>query len=99
MLLPEREERLVSSRCRSSVRGFALVAAVALVAAGSAEAKFTVSVGFAPEKPHVGEPVRVVIHAAGAQGTNCPMRLVAVAPGINRYHALDALINGGYGVV
>ena len=26
------------------------------------------------------------------------MRLVAVAPGINRYHALDVLISGGYTV-
>ena len=27
------------------------------------------------------------------------MRLVAVAPGIDRYHALDAFINGGYSVM
>ena len=77
------------------MRSVAWVAVVALVAAGSAEAKFNVSVRFAPQRPRVGQPVQVVIRAAEPQDRNCRMRLVAVAPGINRYHALDALIIGG----
>ena len=77
------------------MRSVTLLVIVALVAAGSAEAKFSVSVRFAPQKPRVGQPVRVVIRAAETQDQNCRMRLVVVAPGVDRYYALDALIIGG----
>jgi hypothetical protein len=99
-LLPEERDLFVRSRCRSGMRGVALVAVVvALVTAEAADAKFDVSLQVVPHTPRVGEPVRVVIRAPEARGANCRMRLVAVAPGVNRYHALDAFINGGYGVM
>ena len=84
------------------MKGVALVAVVALIAAGSAaakSAKFDVSRRVGPGKPRVGERVRIVIRASDAQGAGCGMRLVAVAPGIDRYRALDALIIGGYTVM
>lgn len=77
------------------MKAVAALAVPALVAAPGAQAKFKISIHVAPRKPHVGQPVHVVIRAAQPQDAVCRIRLVAVAPGIGRYRALDAFIIGG----
>lgn len=63
-----------------------------------ASAKFGLQLSVSRSQPRVGQPVSVLIRT-GPVGTGaCRMRLVAVAPGINRDHALDAFILGGYAV-
>jgi hypothetical protein len=64
-----------------------------------AAAKDGLRLSISQSRPDVGEPVSATIRT-GPVGTGpCRMRLVAVAPGVNRYHALDAFINGGYSVM
>lgn len=63
-----------------------------------AAAKFGLRLSVSQSQPRVGQPVSLLIRT-GPVGTGaCRMRLLAVAPGINRYHALDAFIIGGYSV-
>ncbi|HKO26387.1 MAG TPA: hypothetical protein VJU80_02940 [Solirubrobacteraceae bacterium] len=77
----------------------AILVGLSLWLALGAAAKFGLRLSVSQSHPHVGQPVSVLIRT-GPVGTGaCRMRLVAVAPGINRYHALDALINGGYTVM
>jgi hypothetical protein len=81
---------------------FATVSAVllglSLWSVGGAAAKFGVRVSVSPSQPRIARPVSVLIRT-GPVGTGaCRMRLVAVAPGTDRYHALDAFIIGGYSV-
>ncbi|HZT17054.1 MAG TPA: hypothetical protein VFA19_14030 [Gaiellaceae bacterium] len=91
------QDLLARSGRTKLVRSVVLTAVLALVAAGGAQAKFVISLHVSPSRPRAGEPVQVVIRAAefGA----CRMRLLAVAPGADRYRALDAFINGGYSVM
>jgi hypothetical protein len=64
-----------------------------------AAAKFGLQLSVSQSHAHIGQPISALIRT-GPVGTGaCRMRLVAVAPGIDRYHALDAFINGGYGVM
>lgn len=85
----------------SSVRfaiAFAILLGLSLWLALGASAKFGLRLSLSPSRPSVGQPVSVLIRT-GPVGTGaCRMRLLAVAPGINRYHALDAFIIGGYSV-
>ena len=83
------------------MKGFVLAVVVVLVAASGAAAKpakFGVSLRVAPVAPRSGEWARVVIRASEAQDAGCRLRLVAVAPGVDRYRALDAFVIGGYTV-
>lgn len=85
----------------SSVRFATLLAilvGLSLWLALGASAKFGLRLFISRSHPHVSQPVSVLIRT-GPVGTGaCRMRLVAVAPGIDRYHALDAFIIGGYTV-
>ena len=87
---------------RRGVR-FAALSAIALgpslwLALGAA-AKDGLRLSVSQSQPHIGQPVSAVIRT-GPVGTGpCRMRLVAVAPGVNRYRALDAFIDGGYSVM
>jgi hypothetical protein len=87
---------------RSGVRFATLLAillGVSLWLAPDVSAKDGLRLLVSQSQPHIGQPVSAVIRT-GPVGTGpCRMRLVAVAPGINRYHALDAFINGGYSVM
>jgi hypothetical protein len=69
----------------------AILAGLTLWLAVGAAAKFGVRLSVSPSQPRIGQPVSVLIRT-GPIGTGaCRMRLLAVAPGIDRYHALDAL--------
>ncbi len=70
---------------------------VALSAAPAAVAKFRVRLSVAPSSPHVHVAAQAVLRSATAE-SGCRMRLLAVAPHVDRFRALDAFINGGYGV-
>jgi hypothetical protein len=88
-------------RCRRVVRFLAMLAVVAALSswlALSASAKFGLRLSVSESQPQVGQPVSVVIRTGPVGSGVCRMRLVAVAPGINREHALDALVLGGYAV-
>jgi hypothetical protein len=76
----------------------AILVALSLWLAVGAAAKFGVRLSVSPSQPRIGQRVSVLIRT-GPVGTGaCRMRLLAVAPGIDRYHALDAFIIGGYSV-
>lgn len=64
----------------------------------AAETKFGVIL-LLPRQAHRDQPVTVRIQAAEKLPTSCQMRLVAIAPGIDREEALDAFINGGFTVL
>src|SRR5437879_3472918 len=88
-------------RCRRVVRFvamLALVAGLSLLPALEAAAKFGLQLSVSPSQAHIGQPVSVLIRTRPVGRGACRMRLVAVAPGISRYHALDAFIIGGYAV-
>lgn len=70
-----------------------VMAAVAL----ATKAKFGIIL-LTPTEVHLGRPVAVRIRAAERLPASCQMRIVAIAPGADRERALDAFINGGYGV-
>lgn len=76
----------------------AILVGVSSFVASDAAAKFGLHLSVSQALPRIGQPVSVLIRT-GPVGTGaCRMRLVAVAPGIDRYHALDAFIIGGYSV-
>jgi hypothetical protein len=85
----------------SSVRfaiALALLLGLAAWFALGAAAKFELRLSVSQTRPHVGQPISVVIRTGPVGAGTCRMRLVAVAPGVDRYHALDAFILGGYTV-
>jgi hypothetical protein len=75
------------------------VVALSLWLALGASAKFGLQLSVSRAQAHIGQPVSVLIRTGPVGAGACRMRLVAVAPGINRYHALDAFIDGGYSVM
>jgi hypothetical protein len=77
---------------------WAILVGVSLLVASSAAAKFGVRLSLSAAQPRVGQPVSVLIRTGPVGTGTCRMRLVAVAPGIDRYHALDVFIIGGYSV-
>ena len=87
---------------RSSVR-FVMVLAIllglSLTFALGAGAKFGIQLKVSRSQPRIGQPVSILIRTEPLGTETCRMRLVAVAPGVNRYHALDAFIIGGYSVM
>ena len=68
-----------------------LAFAVGLAAIPAAQAKFRVLLTLTPAKPENGRVVRAVVSADSAQDKDCWMRLVAVAPGVDKYEVLAAL--------
>ena len=74
------------------------VVVLALFVAPSASAKFGVALSLATDRPGVRDAVRVVVRLDGSPGRGCGMRLLAVAPGVNTFRALDAFVSGGYSV-
>jgi hypothetical protein len=91
------EEPRPSARCNALVRA-AIVLAVALlivvlVVVPTANAKFDLSLRLSDDAPRVREPVHVVVKADRHVGP-CRMKLVAVAPRVDRERALEALVNG-----
>jgi hypothetical protein len=87
---------------RSSVR-FVIVLAIllglSLWFAFGAVAKDGLRLLVSRSQPRIGQPVSILIRTEPLGAETCRMRLVAVAPGVNRYHALDAFIVGGYSVI
>jgi len=76
----------------------AILVGLSLWFVDGAAAKFRLHLSVSRSQPHVGQPVSVLVRT-GPVGTGaCRMRLVAVAPGVDRYHALDVFILGGYSV-
>jgi hypothetical protein len=89
-------------RCKRVVRFVAMLVVVAGLSswlALSASAKFGLRLSVSESQPQIGQPVSVLIRTGPLGSEVCRMRLVAVAPGVNRYRALDAFINGGYSVM
>lgn len=76
----------------------AILVGLSLWFAHGAAAKFGLHVSVSQPQPHVGEQVSVLIRTGPVGTGTCRMRLVAVAPSVNRYHALDVFILGGYTV-
>ena len=66
-------------RCRRSVKAFVAIAFVALIACGSALAKFSISVLTSDTTPAKGQRVTLVVHSA--RSLDYDLRLIAVAPG------------------
>lgn len=65
--------------CRTGVKAFVAVVLIALVACGSAFAKFSISVAASDRAPTVGQRVTLVVRSERA--LNYDLRLIAVAPG------------------
>jgi hypothetical protein len=76
------------------VRIVLAVATVVLFLAAPASAKFDLSLRLSSNQPQVGEQVRVELRADAHVG-ECRMKLVAVAPGVDAYRAVEAFVNGG----
>src|SRR5262245_32072334 len=76
-----------------------LVAALGLFFVPAAPAKFAVSLSLSPVEPRTGVPVRALVRADARPGSDCGLRLLAVAPGVDRYTALGAFINGSVSVI
>ena len=68
--------------------------AVALLLAAPASAKFDLSLRLSKDEPRAGELIRVELRADAHVG-ECRMKLVAVAPGVDTYRAVEAFVNGG----
>jgi hypothetical protein len=75
----------------------AIVVTVALLVVPAAGAKFEVSLRLSEDMPRAHDRVRVALEADAHQGA-CRMRLVAVAPRVDRERALEALVNGSAAV-
>jgi hypothetical protein len=78
-------------------RGIALLL-VTLVAAPAASAKDRVELSLSTDRPRAGASVWVLVRTDEPTGADCRMQLLAVAPGVSRFEALDALVAGGYSV-
>src|SRR5689334_6210063 len=76
----------------------AILVGVSSFAASDAAAKFGLHLSVSRKQPGIGQPVSVLIRTRPVGAGPCCMRLLAVAPGIDRYHALDAFVIGGYSV-
>jgi hypothetical protein len=76
------------------VRIVLAVATVVLFLAAPASAKFDLSLRLSKDEPRIGERIRVELRANAHVG-ECRMKLVAVAPGIDTYRAVEAFVNGG----
>ena len=72
---------------------------MALCIVPAASAKFDITLSLSQHHPRVRETVRVVARSDEPAEPGCRMRLLAVAPGISKFTALDAFIGGGYGVI
>ena len=75
----------------------AIVVAIGLLVVPTASAKFGLALRLSDRTPRVGDHVEVALAADAHQGA-CRMRLVAVAPRVDRDLALEALVNGGAAV-
>lgn len=87
---------------RSGTRCVTLVAvlvALSLWLALDAAAKFKVLLSISTSQPRVGQVVSVLLRTGPVGSGPCRMRLLAVAPGIDRQRALDAFIIGGSAVM
>lgn len=73
----------------------AVVLAAALVVAPAAQAKFRIRLSLSVGTPVARQAVRVVIRTDTNPGVDCHVLLVAVAPGVDTYDALDAFVAGG----
>ncbi len=73
-----------------------LAVTVALLLAAPAGAKFDLSLRLSKAEPRAGEQIRVELRADAHVG-ECRMKLVAVAPGVDTYRAVEAFVNGGPG--
>ena len=77
----------------------AVFVALSLSLALDAAAKFRVLLSMSTSQPRVGQVVSVRLRTGPIGSGACRMRLLAVAPGIDRQRALDAFISGGYAVM
>jgi hypothetical protein len=76
-----------------------VVAALGLFFVPAAPAKFAVSLTLSPDRPRAGVPVLALVRADARPGSDCALRLLAVAPGVDRYTALGVFINGSVSVI
>jgi hypothetical protein len=80
------------------MRRVAVVFVTVLCLPALAGAKDRVVLSLSTSKPAAQKSVHVVVRASGRLGHDCRMQLLAVAPGVSKYRALDAFIIGGYSV-
>src|SRR5262245_38800311 len=82
-----------SAGCNALVRVAIVLALALLVVVPTASAKFDLSLRLSDDVPRAREPVQVALTADPHVGP-CRMKLVAVAPRVDRDRALEALVNG-----
>ncbi len=80
------------------LRALAVAGAVGLCVVSAASAKVGLSLALSNGSPEVGRPVVAVVKNDFPPGADCSMELLAVAPGISRFKALDAFIGGGISI-
>jgi hypothetical protein len=86
-------------RCKRAVRFLATLALVAAVAAWlalGAAAKFGVKLSVSESQPRVSQAVSILLSTGSGDMGACRMRLVATAPGIDRFKALELILGGIY---
>ncbi len=86
-------------KTKTRVLGTVVVVAIALcvVSAASAKPGLSLSLALSKNAPKAHESVLAVVKSDFAPG-RCDMKLLAVAPGVSRFRALDAFISGGVGI-
>jgi hypothetical protein len=69
-------------------------AALALLSASVAHAKSDVSLRLSDDEPRTGESIQAVVGVDESARLDCAMRLLAVAPGVDKFRALAAFSGG-----
>jgi hypothetical protein len=87
-------EPLRRGRRTSGMRTVLVAALVALWLAPAAFAKLHVSLFLSNAAPRVHQSVRVLLRTEERVGSDCTMRIVAVAPGIGMSRAVGAFVGG-----
>jgi hypothetical protein len=81
------------------VRTVVAATVLVLVVAPSASAKLPLVLRLSDGRPSVGEAVRLTLRSTERLPGDCSMKLLAIAPGVNRFEAVDAFLFGGTGVL
>jgi hypothetical protein len=79
---------------KSSMRTGLVVALVTLWLAPAAFAKLHISLSISNTAPKAHQSVRVLIRSEERPGSDCTMRLIAVALGPDAFRAVGAFVNG-----
>ena len=87
-----------SARTFRPLRILLVVAALGLCVVSAANAKFGLSLRLSTDTPNVGRPVVATLRSGLPLDSECHLKLLAVAPGVSKFRALDAFIGGGVSI-